>query len=112
IDKAMQPSIAAAEKAEDEVAAAPIAFKPVAEIDAPLAKLDESGERAAAMRQGSGTYCSRDYRQTSSFYRTIARVADALADGEEASIEVRLNEARNAARSLGGKRGAGIRAAP
>jgi hypothetical protein len=108
IDRTMRPFAASAETAEEETVAAIVAMKPPAEISAALAKLDEAVERLAVLLQNSGTSGQRDWKQVASHYRRIAKIATPPEPGEGGTFESRLNEARNAVRSLGGARAAAI----
>ena len=108
LDRLTQPFSAAAETAEGETAAAILERKPPAEIDAALARFDEAAERLSHM--GTGQYAQRDPRPMATAYRNLARAMEGLGESGEENIQTRVNEARNAARQLGGKRAAEMEA--
>lgn len=103
-ERVMQPFVQAAEKAENDTAAAIIARKPAAEVQVAIARLEESAEQLAQLRSNQSGYGQRDLRSVAASYRNIVQ-ALSNKGGDEYSTEG-LNSARSAARQLGAKRAA------
>lgn len=102
----LKPRAEELDKTQEELDAALLARKPLAETQVLMARFEELADLVGSLRTSFGANPGAELRKAVEAYRLLVNIIVSLETGDGTGVQQRFSEARQAARKLGAKNGA------